>query len=115
MFGVTDTSSELSDEAVIPVEQATTSASKPAQQLPIVNRPERSITSQAPCYEDEQPKKTSTPTNEPSVSDYHVYRQGAVLHVINTATGRKETAYTLGPKWPVLKRQFLEGRMILAA
>lgn len=87
-----------------------------------MSRPKRSITSRAPRYEDEfqaehlkAAKKTSTPINEPSLSDYHVYRQGAVLHVINTTTGRKETAYTLGPKWPVLKHQFLKGRMVFAA
>ncbi|XP_065898230.1 uncharacterized protein [Dysidea avara] len=109
---------KLPDKLVIPAEQATTSATKPAQQLSILNRPKRSIAARAPRYEDEFApiqakhskvvKKSSTPTNKPSLSDYHVFRQGATLYVIDRVTGKKETASTLGPKWLVLKRQFLE-------
>lgn len=98
----------------VPTEQTTTSALKPAEQLSIINRPKRSISAMTPRYEDEfapiQAKHFKA-SEEPSFSDYSVHRRGAILYVINHITGRRESASLLGSKWPILKHQFLEGKL----
>jgi len=60
-----------------------------------------------------QCKVIKTPTNKVSLilSDYHVYRCGGMLSIVNRVTGKRERASTLGPKYSILKRRFFEGRM----
>lgn len=87
---------------------------KPAEQLMVRIQVKQLTTTPKPLPP--HFKVIKTPTNKLSLvlPDYLVYRCGGVLSIINRATGKRERASTLGPKYSILKRLFFEGRMLWA-
>ena len=96
--------------------QATASMVKP-DQLSVRIEVKQLTATLRPSHSIQTTHFKKTPTSKPSLllPDYHVFRQGGMLCIVNRVTGKRERASTLGPKWSVIKHQFFEGRMFWAA